>query len=149
MKTINKHIKISERQLQRVEQQMAQNGMTFTDWVRNAIEVKLGRVETVAAIEEAKNDLLRTQEDLRREMANLRLNLMADQKTFVEAARDINNAMSERHIEICQQHIIGLNTLASRLIEGGGLQMNGVQGNRQQTSTRSSSGGVSFPTDNA
>ncbi|WP_141739011.1 MULTISPECIES: hypothetical protein [Stenotrophomonas] len=148
MKTINKHIKISERQLQRVEQQMAQNGMTFTDWVRNAIEVKLGRVETVAAIEEAKSDLLRTQEDLRKEVANLRLNLMADQKTFVEAVRSINEAMSEQHIEICKQHISGLNTLASRLIEGGGLQINNGRGNRQQTSTRNS-GGVSFPTDNS
>lgn len=148
MKTINKHIKISERQLRRVEQQMAQNGMTFTDWVRNAIEVKLGRVETVGAIEEAKSDLLRTHEDLRKELANLRLNLMADQKTFVEAVRSINDAMSERHIEICKQHISGLNTLASRLIEGGGLQINGVQGNRQQTAPRNS-GGVSFPTDNS
>lgn len=149
MKTINKHIKISERQLQRVEQQMAQNGMTFTDWVRNAIEVKLGRVETVAAIEEAKSDLLRTQDDLRKELANLRLNLMADQKTFVEAVRSINEAMSEKHIEICKQHISGLNTLASRLIGSGGLQLNGVQGERQQASTRNSVGGVSFPTDNS
>lgn len=93
MKTISKHIKIAERQVARIEQQMAISGMTFTDWVRNAIEIKLGHVETVDAIKEAKADLLRTQVEVQREVANLRLNILADQKTFIDQTRSLNEQM--------------------------------------------------------
>ncbi|WP_314100910.1 hypothetical protein [uncultured Stenotrophomonas sp.] len=150
MKTISKHIKIAERQVARIEQQMAISGMTFTDWVRNAIEIKLGHVETVNAIKEAKADLLRTQVEVQREVANLRLNILADQKTFIDQTRSLNEQMSERHIDICKKHISGLTTVFQRGIEGGTFAGGGSGVARPYQSKSKFDGGqgpISFPND--
>ncbi|HEL4163123.1 hypothetical protein N5D45_06670 [Stenotrophomonas sp. GD03819] len=119
MKNLRKHIVLSERQVGRIEQQMAQTGMTFTDWMRNAAEIKLGRVETVDAIEEAKNDLLRTQEEMRREIAGLRLSLISDMKNFFELIKESVEQHGDRHIDIAKKHIMGITTALARSVEGG------------------------------
>jgi hypothetical protein len=145
MKKISKHIKITERQNERIERQMAGCGMTFVDWIRNAIEVKLSQVETVDAIGQAKQDLLRTQNDLRKELANLRLNLLADQKSFIEKAEQVADAMSERHIKIAQQHISGMTTVLNRGLESGALHIGSPSSSSSRSSHSSGGSQVSFP----